>query len=141
MRSRSSRLFIVLVHVIGVSHHLPRGGSVPPISMVLKTLDLSLLKNGLEGLELEDEGILNDPFWLQVRRCHGIPVRCHTWFRTLTHTCHLTTPLKSHIRTGPTGSDMFRTLWIFGMWGYHNMVHSTIQITTTTATSQVCLIL
>ena len=78
MRSRSSRLFIVLLHLVGVRTNLPLNSSfwkvgivgVHPIAIVLEDLKLDP-KGGLDGLlkkmpkELA-ESILGDPYWLQV---------------------------------------------------------------------------
>ena len=79
MRSRSSRLFIVLLHLVGVRTNLPLNSSfwkvgivgVHPISITLDNLQLDPI-GGLDGLlrkipaELA-ESILGDPYWLQVR--------------------------------------------------------------------------
>lgn len=73
MRSRSRRLFIVLIHVIGVSNHLPAHPVVG--SIVLEPLDL---RNTEKGGQLslrqqqqhdDDDEILKEPYWLQVRTC------------------------------------------------------------------------
>jgi len=62
MRSRSSRLFIVLVHVIGVSNHLPRGMlGVQPVTIILETFEVA----GLDSLVRQDDKILMEPYWLQ----------------------------------------------------------------------------
>jgi len=77
MRSRSSRLFIVLLHLVGVRTNLPLNSSfwkvgivgVHPISITLDNLQLDPI-GGLDGLlrkipaELA-ESILGDPYWLQ----------------------------------------------------------------------------
>lgn len=88
MRSRSSRLFVVLLHLVGVSTNLPRNSflaaffpnglpsgivGVNPMTILLEPLELKAA-GGLEKL-LEifeaaghdiDETFLNEPYWLQV---------------------------------------------------------------------------
>ncbi len=87
MRSRSSRLFVVLLHLVGVSHypsHLPFSFSsfesgvgivgVHPLSILLEPLELQAAGGLSELLKLledigydVDETVLKEPFWLQVR--------------------------------------------------------------------------
>ena len=91
MRSRSSRLFIVLLHLVGVSTHLPRNSffaalfpngngigivGVHPLSILLEPLELQAAGGLEELLELlegagydVEESVLREPFWLQVRVC------------------------------------------------------------------------
>ena len=91
MRSRSSRLFVVLLHLVGVSTNFPsnpflaalhpekfRNGvgivGVHPLSILLEPLELqaagglgellSLLENS--GYDVE-KTVLGEPYWLQVR--------------------------------------------------------------------------
>lgn len=81
MRSRSSRLFVVLLHLVGVSNNLPNNpfqGSVGivgvhPLSILLEPLELQAagglgeLLSLLEGAGYDvDKTVLNEPFWLQV---------------------------------------------------------------------------
>ena len=79
MRSRSSRLFIVLLHLVGVSTNLPRRhGShlgivgVHPMAILLERLSLEDFEDGLDGLlrasalDDEEDMLLAEPFWLQV---------------------------------------------------------------------------
>jgi len=81
MRSRSSRLFIVLLHLVGVSTNIPkRRGShigivgVHPMSILLERLELEAFADGLDGLLKHaaewnknggDELLLAEPYWLQ----------------------------------------------------------------------------
>mmetsp|Transcript_49304 Transcript_49304/g.148439 ORF Transcript_49304/g.148439 Transcript_49304/m.148439 type:complete len:104 (+) Transcript_49304:547-858(+) len=80
MRSRSSRLFIVLLHLVGVSTNLPTKlwdwnvGIVGahPMAILLERLELESA-GGLDGLlrRLKGAGhdvdeLLGEPFWLQV---------------------------------------------------------------------------
>jgi hypothetical protein len=77
MRERSSRLFIVLLHLVGVSTNLPRRhGShlgivgVNPIAILLERLELQKFDDGLDGLlraagKGEDDLLLVEPYWLQ----------------------------------------------------------------------------
>lgn len=79
MRSGSSRLFIVLLHLVGVRTNLPlkRRGlffnvgivGVHPVAILLEKLLLDP-KDGLDGLlrkmpQSLGENVLNDPYWLQ----------------------------------------------------------------------------
>lgn len=81
MRSRSSRLFIVLLHLVGVSTNLPHNiwgnpfwqgiVGVQPMSIFLESLQLEAA-GGLDGLldKLLEAGynpddVLSQPFWLQ----------------------------------------------------------------------------
>ena len=80
MRSRSSRLFVVLLHLVGVSYNLPnnpfkRSGivGVHPLSILLEPLELQAagglneLLALLEGAGYDvDKTVLNEPYWLQV---------------------------------------------------------------------------
>jgi hypothetical protein len=78
MRSRSSRLFIVLLSLVGVSTNIPhKHGShrgivgVHPMNILLERLDLQDYEDGLVGL-LREAGVaarelLQEPYWLQVR--------------------------------------------------------------------------
>lgn len=78
MRSRSSRLFIVLLHLVGVPTNLPLNSSfwnvgivgVHPVAIVLDKLHLNGHIGGLDGLlrKLPNdiaESIMGDPYWLQ----------------------------------------------------------------------------
>jgi hypothetical protein len=75
MTTRSSRLFVVLLHLVGVSTHLPTsflGGrgivGVNPLSIVLETLDSSSLAPGLFESDESDSRIQllhGQPHWLQ----------------------------------------------------------------------------
>ncbi len=81
MRSRSSRLFVVLLHLVGISNNLPnnpfkRSGiiGVHPLSILLEPLELQAagglgeLLSLLEGAGYDvDETVLSEPYWLQVR--------------------------------------------------------------------------
>mmetsp|Transcript_8848 Transcript_8848/g.11761 ORF Transcript_8848/g.11761 Transcript_8848/m.11761 type:complete len:743 (+) Transcript_8848:533-2761(+) len=82
MRSRSSRLFIVLLHLVGVSTNLPRPGysywwnvgivGVHPMAILFESLDLKHA-GGLDGFLAQmralgydpDIDILAEPYWLQ----------------------------------------------------------------------------
>lgn len=64
MRTRSSRLFLILLHLVGVSTDLPLGGANHPLAIVLENVPLP--KDGLEGLLREQDDALSQPFWLQV---------------------------------------------------------------------------
>lgn len=78
MRSRSSRLFVVLLHLVGVSTNLPqhvRHGivGVHPLSILLEPLELQAagglgeLLSLLEGAGYDvDKTVLHEPYWLQV---------------------------------------------------------------------------
>ena len=90
MRTRSSRLFIVLLHLVGLSTNLPKhpflaalfpNGNgvgivgVHPLSILLEPLELQEAGGLEELLELlegagydVEESILKEPFWLQVRK-------------------------------------------------------------------------
>eukprot|EP00429_Kryptoperidinium_foliaceum_P020819 CAMPEP_0176030184 /NCGR_PEP_ID=MMETSP0120_2-20121206/14844_1 /TAXON_ID=160619 /ORGANISM="Kryptoperidinium foliaceum, Strain CCMP 1326" /LENGTH=949 /DNA_ID=CAMNT_0017363421 /DNA_START=182 /DNA_END=3031 /DNA_ORIENTATION=+ len=65
MTTRSSRFFVVLVHLLGVSTHIPSSGGivgVNPLSVVLETLDPALL----ESDDSLDSGLLHgQPHWIQ----------------------------------------------------------------------------
>ena len=89
MRSRSSRLFIVLIHLVGVSTNLPSSAfsnapfwqgirGVQPMAIFLESLQLPPGEDGdgggLDGLlrrlraagyEVPEEDVLGEPFWLQ----------------------------------------------------------------------------
>lgn len=78
MRSRSSRLFIVLLSLVGVSTNVPKKhGShrgivgVNPMAILLERLYLEDFDDGLDGL-LRQAGaaaqdlLLEEPYWLQV---------------------------------------------------------------------------
>jgi hypothetical protein len=80
MRSRSSRLFIVLLHLVGVSTNLPRRLTngvgivgVHPMAILLERLSLEDFDDGLDGLlraaraDDTEDLLLAEPFWLQVR--------------------------------------------------------------------------
>lgn len=64
VRTRSSRLFVVLLHLVGVSTHLPSTPGivgVNPFSIVLETLDPSQLE-----IDETDYGVIQrQPHWLQ----------------------------------------------------------------------------
>ena len=78
MRSRSSRLFIVLLHLVGVSTNLPKHYSqyvwngivgVHPVDILSETLELHAV-GGLNGLlsrlpEAYRDALLSQPYWLQ----------------------------------------------------------------------------
>lgn len=82
MRRRSSRLFLVLLHLVGVSTNLPRNSpgysfwnvgiiGVHPMAILLESLDLRSV-GGLDGLlaRMRDAGysgddLLSEPFWFQ----------------------------------------------------------------------------
>ena len=81
MRSRSSRLSVVLLHLVGVSTNLPRNPfesgvgivGVHPLSILLEPLELqaagglSELLALLEGAGYDvDKTVLREPYWLQV---------------------------------------------------------------------------
>ncbi len=82
MRSRSSRLFVVLLHLVGISNNLPNNPfkrvgiiGVHPLSILLEPLELQAagglgdLLSLLEGAGYDvDETVLGEPYWLQVRR-------------------------------------------------------------------------
>ena len=89
MRSRSSRLFIVLIHLVGVSTNLPHNAfsntpfwqgirGVHPMAIFLESLQLPPGEGddggGLDGLlrrlraagyDFPEDDVLNEPFWLQ----------------------------------------------------------------------------
>ena len=89
MRSRSSRLFIVLIHLVGVSTNLPHNAfsntpfwqgirGVHPMAIFLESLQLPPGEDGdgggLDGLlrrlraagyDFPEDDVLNEPFWLQ----------------------------------------------------------------------------
>lgn len=79
MRSRSSRLFVVLLHLVGVSNNLPNNPfrqsgivGVHPLSILLEPLELQAagglgeLLALLEGAGYDvDKTVLNEPYWLQ----------------------------------------------------------------------------
>lgn len=79
MRSRSSRLFVVLLHIVGVSTNLPQHArhgivGVHPLSILLEPLELQAagglgeLLALLEGAGYDvDKTVLHEPYWLQVR--------------------------------------------------------------------------
>lgn len=78
MRSRSSRLFIVLLHLVGVSTNLPKHYSqyiwngivgVHPVDILSETLELDAV-GGLDGLLARlpsgyADALLSQPYWLQ----------------------------------------------------------------------------
>lgn len=78
MRSRSSRLFIVLLHLVGVSTNLPKHYSqyvwngivgVHPVDILSETLELDAV-GGLDGLlarlpQKYRDALLSQPYWLQ----------------------------------------------------------------------------
>lgn len=78
MRSRSSRLFIVLLSLVGVSTNIPhKHGShrgivgVHPIAIILERLNLQDFDDGLDGLlreagQVGQDLLLQEPYWLQV---------------------------------------------------------------------------
>lgn len=77
MRSRSSRLFIVLLHLVGVSTNVPRRhGShlgivgVNPVAILLERLELQEFDDGLDGFLRQagnkENRVLEEPLWLQV---------------------------------------------------------------------------
>ncbi len=87
MRSRSSRLFVVLLHLVGVSTNFPRNPflaalypesgigivGVHPLSILLEPLELQAAGGLAELLSLlESAGydvektVLGEPYWLQV---------------------------------------------------------------------------
>jgi hypothetical protein len=81
MRSRSSRLFVVLLHLVGVSNNLPNHPfqrtvgivGVHPLSILLEPLELQAAGGLSELLSLleragydVDKTLLNEPYWLQV---------------------------------------------------------------------------
>ena len=78
MRQRSTRLFIVLLHLLGLSKHLPgtQRFGVNPEHIVLEELDLQKFEDGLDGLlkhaakwrKNGDKILLSEPYWLKVRR-------------------------------------------------------------------------
>jgi hypothetical protein len=81
MGTRSSRLFIILLHLVGVRTNLPlrhwKVGivGVHPVSIVLENLPLDP-SGGLDGLLRQlpisvSEAILDDPYWLQVGSSHN----------------------------------------------------------------------
>lgn len=81
MGTRSSRLFIILLHLVGVRTNLPlrhwKVGivGVHPVSIVLENLPLDP-SGGLDGLLRQlpisvSEAILDDPYWLQVGLSHN----------------------------------------------------------------------
>mmetsp|Transcript_27624 Transcript_27624/g.40786 ORF Transcript_27624/g.40786 Transcript_27624/m.40786 type:complete len:934 (+) Transcript_27624:202-3003(+) len=77
MRTRSSRLFAVLLHVVGVSTNLPTpsagSGStvINPLSVILEVLRLdedgldSLIRKAIDESDEEESYILSEPFWIQ----------------------------------------------------------------------------
>eukprot|EP00563_Minutocellus_polymorphus_P009912 CAMPEP_0181071956 /NCGR_PEP_ID=MMETSP1070-20121207/28320_1 /TAXON_ID=265543 /ORGANISM="Minutocellus polymorphus, Strain NH13" /LENGTH=1062 /DNA_ID=CAMNT_0023152991 /DNA_START=266 /DNA_END=3454 /DNA_ORIENTATION=- len=86
MRSRSSRLFIVLIHLVGVSTNLPHNAwsntpfwqgirGVHPMAIFLESLHLPPgADGGLDellsrlrraGYDFPEDDVLNEPFWLQ----------------------------------------------------------------------------
>lgn len=77
MRSRSSRLFVVLLHLVGVSTNLPQHArhgivGVHPLSILLEPLELQAagglgeLLALLEGAGYDvDKTVLHEPYWLQ----------------------------------------------------------------------------
>lgn len=82
MRSRSSRLFVVLLHLVGISNNLPNNPfkrgvgiiGVHPLSILLEPLELQAAGGLGELLALlesagynVDETVLKEPYWLQVR--------------------------------------------------------------------------
>lgn len=79
MRSRSRRLFVVLLHLVGVSTNLPhrtgdhRRQQIPgivgvnPSPIVLERLDLHAYQDGLDGVLREEEKKQKE-YWKQKRK-------------------------------------------------------------------------
>jgi len=78
MRTRSSRLFVVLLHVAGVSRnlHTKNGGTesttINPLSVILEVLRLDeedglelLIRKAIDETDEDENQILSEPFWIQ----------------------------------------------------------------------------
>lgn len=88
MRRRSSRLFVVLLHLVGISTNFYNNNSgVNPEPIVLEELDLQKFEDGLKGLLQHaakwrrngDEILLSEPYWFKVRRRSGLNYYCE-WY-------------------------------------------------------------
>lgn len=81
MRTRSSRLFVVLLHIAGVSRNLPaknegtESTAINPLSVILEVLRLDeedglelLIRKAIDETDEDENQILSEPFWIQVNR-------------------------------------------------------------------------